>query len=136
MSDEYVVDSSVVSNAVMGKGAVGKAARRLLDSVVAHAPHLIDAEVGSVLRRQERRGILGAEEAGPVGMRMLETIVDHRYPHHGWLATEAWKLRHNMTFYDALYAALAARLDIPLLTSDERLSRAPGLPCRVEVFAA
>jgi predicted nucleic acid-binding protein len=41
-----------------------------------------------------------------------------------------------MTFYDALYAALAARLDIPLLTSDERLSRAPGLPCRVEVFAA
>lgn len=136
MSDEYVVDASVASTAVLAKGAGGKAVQRFLESVVTHAPHLIDAEVGSVLRRHERRGLLGADEAGPVGLRMLETIVDHRYAHHGWLASEAWKLRHNVTFYDALYAALAARLDVPLLTSDARLSRASGLPCRVELFTA
>ncbi|WP_342801739.1 hypothetical protein [Nocardia sp. No.11] len=43
-------------------------------------------------------------------------------------------VRHTITFYDGLYAALAARLDVPPLTSDARLSRTPGLPCRVEVI--
>ena len=40
-----------------------------------------------------------------------------------------------MTFYDALYVALAAALDVPLLTADARLARATGLPCQVELVA-
>ncbi|WP_282778830.1 PIN domain-containing protein [Nocardia sp. CC201C] len=68
-------------------------------------------------------------------MRMSTMLVDERYAHRGWLSVEAWKLRHTVTFYDALYAALAARLDLPLLTSDAKLSKAPGLPCRVELIA-
>ena len=42
-------------------------------------------------------------------------------------------LRDNVTYYDALYVALAARLGYPLLTADARLARAPGLPCAVEL---
>jgi predicted nucleic acid-binding protein len=61
--------------------------------------------------------------------------VDQRYPHTGSLADAAWELRDNVTFYDALYVALAAALDVPLLTADARLARAPGLPCQVEVVA-
>ena len=45
----------------------------------------------------------------------------------------AWALRDNVTYYDALYVALAARLGYPLLTADARLARAPGLPCAVEL---
>lgn len=44
----------------------------------------------------------------------------------------AWTLRHNFTFYDALYVALASHLDIPLLTADPRLRREPGLTCHTE----
>jgi len=40
-----------------------------------------------------------------------------------------------MSYYDALYAALAAALGHPLLTADARLARAPGLPCAVELVA-
>ena len=41
------------------------------------------------------------------------------------LATQAWTMRHNITFTDACYIALARRLDAPLLTSDMQLVAAP-----------
>ena len=39
-----------------------------------------------------------------------------------------------MTYYVALYVALAARLGYPMLTADARLAGAPGLPCAVELI--
>jgi predicted nucleic acid-binding protein len=45
----------------------------------------------------------------------------------------AWELRTNLSAYDALTVALAEQLDVPLLTSDARLARAPGLRCVVEL---
>ena len=65
-------------------------------------------------------------------LRALGLLVAERYP-HGPSATPAWALRDNVTYYDALYVALAARLGYPLLTADARLARAPGLPCAVEL---
>ncbi|MGW6724543.1 type II toxin-antitoxin system VapC family toxin [Nocardia sp. NPDC055029] len=132
-SDEYVLDASAASTALLRKDAVGTAVGRLIETSTCHAPHLIDAEVGNVLRRHERKGLIDPDTA-TIGLRMLATMVDRRYAHQGWLSEQAWLLRHTITFYDGLYAALAARLDVPLLTSDARLSKAPGLPCRVEVI--
>ncbi len=86
-----------------------------------------------MLRRHERQGVI-EDAAAATGLRMLDSIIDHRYVHHGWLAIEAWKLRHTISFYDGLYAALAARLGVPLLTSDAKLTRAPGLPCDIELI--
>jgi predicted nucleic acid-binding protein len=62
----------------------------------------------------------------------LDSVVSARYP-HGVLATAAWRLRHDLSYYDALYVALASRLGYPLLTADARLANAPGLPCAVEL---
>ncbi len=66
--------------------------------------------------------------------RALDSL-DHRSlpayeVRRGW----RWALRDNVTYYDALYVALAARLGYPLLTADARLARAPGLPCAVELI--
>jgi predicted nucleic acid-binding protein len=97
------------------------------------APHLIDAEVGNVLRRQVASGRVEAPAAAGA-LRGLQTLVTARYP-HGPLSVLAWQLRDNLSYYDALYVALAARLSIPLLTADARLARAPGLPCAVEVIS-
>lgn len=60
-------------------------------------------------------------------------LVDHRYPHTGPLGERAWQLRDRLSFYDALYVALAELLGVPLLTADARLSRAHGLRCQVEL---
>jgi len=64
-------------------------------------------------------------------LRTLPEMIDYRYPHTGRLAYRAWDLRHTITFYDGLYVALAAALDMPLLTADGKLSQAPGLSCAV-----
>ncbi len=49
------------------------------------------------------------------------------------LATAAWALGANLTFYDALYVALASSLGAVLVTTDARLSRVPDLPCELDV---
>jgi predicted nucleic acid-binding protein len=56
-----------------------------------------------------------------------------RYP-HGLLMSRAWQMRHNLTIYDAMYAALAELLDATLLTRDRRLAAAPLHRARVEVI--
>jgi predicted nucleic acid-binding protein len=125
---QVVLDASVAARALMPAGA---ALLGRLQGMRCHAPHLVDAEVGSVLRRAAAAGVVQPSTA-EAGLHALDSVVDHRYP-HGILATVAWRLRNTVSYYDALYAALAARLGYPLLTADARLARAPGLPCTVEL---
>lgn len=46
------------------------------------------------------------------------------------------EVRGNLSFYDALYVALAEALDCPLVTADRRITGAPGLRCELQVIAA
>ncbi|MGH3358287.1 MAG: type II toxin-antitoxin system VapC family toxin [Nocardioidaceae bacterium] len=131
MSD-CVLDASALVLAVNGKNKAADDLRASLRGAWAHAPHLIDAEVGNVLGRHEHSGLIGEEEAH-VALSAAQTLVAYRYPHAGPLAETAWRLRHNLSFYDALYVALAAQVSAPLLTCDARLRKAPGLPCQVEL---
>ncbi|MCK2240371.1 MULTISPECIES: PIN domain-containing protein [unclassified Crossiella] len=106
--------------------------RQRLRDATCHAPHLVDAEVGQALRKHARKGLISAE-MGQTVLTGASQLVDHRYPHTGPIAQLAWQLRHSVSFYDALYVALAAALDVPLLTADSKLANAHGLPCKVEV---
>ncbi len=128
--NECVVDAAVAVSALARKDAVGIAAHKRIADATCHAPHLLDAEVGHVLRRGERAGEI-SEQTARTALRALPEMIDYRYPHTGSLADLAWELRHTVTFYDGLYVALAAVLDVPLLTGDVRLSKAPGLSCAV-----
>jgi predicted nucleic acid-binding protein len=129
---ECVVDASALVLALAAKTeGAGELRGRLLELRV-HAPHLIDAEVANVLRRHERDGLLSEVEAR-AALRAGHALVRHRHPHAGALAELAWRWRHNLSFYDALYVALAALLDVPLLTADSRLAGAPGQACTIEL---
>lgn len=129
---EYVVDAAAMVSALARKDAVGIAAHKRIAEAICHAPHLLDAEVGHVLRRAERTGQLG-ERTARTALAALPELIEYRYPHTGRLADLAWELRHTITFYDALYVALATVLDVPLLTADAKLGKAPGLSCSIEV---
>ena len=97
-----------------------------------HAPELLDLEVLQVLRRRERDGDLTSRRA----LEALEDLADmgiERYP-HGLLMARVWELRANLTAYDAVYVALAEVLEVPLVTCDARLQRAPH-DAKVEVLA-
>ena len=89
------------------------------------APHLLDAEVGQVLRRFVRSGQLTAERAALALSDLLDLGLE-RFP-HGPLLGDAFQLRENVTFSDALYVVLAQALGCRVLTSDGRLRLAPDL---------
>jgi predicted nucleic acid-binding protein len=123
-----VIDASVLVDALLVAGP----ARERLASDNLQAPELIDAELLSVLRRlvladklPEGHALQALATAERLGLR--------RHPSR-CLWPRAWELRTNLSAYDALYVALAERLDAPLLTADARLAKAPELRCHVEVL--
>ncbi|MBD0321899.1 MAG: type II toxin-antitoxin system VapC family toxin [Aldersonia sp.] len=130
--NDRVIDASALLLAVAASGDDADALRNQLSSWRLSALHLINAEVGNVLRRHERAGLL-SPEAALATLRATHALVRHRYPHTGPLAESAWTLRANLSFYDALYVALAGQLGVPLVTADARLANAPDLPCAVEL---
>ena len=97
-----------------------------------HVPHLFEVEVLSVLRRYYLRGELSQERAR-LALNRLSTMRFTRYPHTA-LLSRVWALRENVTAYDGAYLALAETLEAPLVTTDARLTRAPGIRAAVEVY--
>ena len=89
------------------------------------APELMDAEVIAVLRRAVLHEHL-PEDRALATLDDLATWRVQRISHRG-LTRSAWRHRHNLPAYDALYVALAQANDATLLTADRRLARAPGL---------
>lgn len=134
MTGMFVVDLSAAIFALTEPSAQADELMMRLAEAECHAPHLYDAEIGSVMRRNLRQGTVD-EDVAESAIQSARYVVDERYPHTGPFATAAWDLRGSITFYDALYVALAASLDVPLLTAEARLARAPKLPCEIEVVA-
>ncbi|KAA0022333.1 type II toxin-antitoxin system VapC family toxin [Antrihabitans cavernicola] len=128
---DIVVDANVLIFAALDVGPRGADLRARLDNSRCHAPHLIDAEFGNVLRKMVGSGKLNIERA-EVARIHGPRLINYRYSHHGSIGDSAWRLRDNLSYYDSLYVTLAAGLGISLFTADRRLSNSPGLPCRVE----
>ncbi|WP_282778832.1 MULTISPECIES: hypothetical protein [unclassified Nocardia] len=57
MTDEYVVDASAMVDAFLRNDAAGVATARMIAESMCQAPRLIDAEVGSDLRRANERAL-------------------------------------------------------------------------------
>jgi predicted nucleic acid-binding protein len=123
------VDSSLLVEALRLPGP----ARERITGKELSAPHLIDVEVAHAFRRLERRGLISEELASTAGILGSHFEIS-RYPHTGLIA-RAWELRHNLPISDATYVALAEALELPLVTADAHLARAPGIRCTVEVVA-
>lgn len=126
-----VVDASVVVTGLADDGPVGDRIRARLRGEVLAAPQVIDLEVVSAWRRLVSAGALD-ERRATLALADLDALRLERVPHRP-LLHRCWELRHNLTVYDAAYVALAELMRIPLLTGDERLAKAPGALCEVEV---
>jgi predicted nucleic acid-binding protein len=128
-----VVDASVLVEYLTGAEHASQARDAVLSETGRlWAPHLIDAEVGHVLRRAVALRAIQARRA----REALSDLVDlpiKRASHLG-LVQRAFELRSNMSFYDALYVALAERLRMPLLTFDARLQRAARSTAEVRLI--
>ena len=97
-----------------------------------HAPHLVDVEVAQGLRRLVRTGEVSSGRAADAIADLTELDL-HRHAHLDLLG-RAWKLRDNISAYDAMYVALAEAIDAPIVTCDGPLAKAPGHRARIEVI--
>ena len=127
-----VVDASVLFEVVADTPDAERLRDRLSADPDHAAPHLVDAEVLSVVQSEHRRGRLDGTAAAQA-IEDLRTWPGERWSHRPLLA-RAWGLRANVRGYDALYVALAEALEATLLTRDRRVAAAAGPSCRIEVI--
>lgn len=113
--------SALVAVLTDGEGAGAAVADALAGKALA-APDLLPFETANVLRRLELGAHITPDTTSLAHGDLLDLAVQ-LWPYAA-LAEQAWRLRGSLTLYDASYVALAAGLDVPLVTLDQRLARA------------
>ena len=129
-----VVDASALVDLFIGSPSAGAIFERLFRArVQLHAPHSIDGEVLSAIFKLSRRRRLTDQHVDEI-IDIYRGLTIERHAMTALLA-RIWRLRHNVSSYDAAYVALAESLNIPLLTRDGRLSRSSGHTATIEYIA-
>ena len=128
-----VVDASALLEFLLQTPLGGRVEARLFrDEDELHAPHLVDVELVQGLRRLVRTGDVSSARA----VEAIADLIDldlHRHAHVD-LLSRAWRLRDNITAYDAMYVALAEAIEATIITCDKPLATAPGHRARIEVI--
>lgn len=131
-----VIDASAVADLLLARPHAAKVARVVADHEYSlHAPHLLDVEVLSALRRVVKAGDASSARAGAAITAFLDLPVA-RYQHEA-LVPRIWQLRDNFSAYDGAYLALAEALvadGATLLTTDGRFARAARRHSAVDVL--
>ncbi|HEV7212013.1 MAG TPA: type II toxin-antitoxin system VapC family toxin [Blastococcus sp.] len=130
-----VVDAPVVVAALLANGAAGESARAALTADPdVHAPHLLDIEVASAIRRW----VLAERLTPQLAALALADLRDLAVTRHGHdlLLDRILELRAPTSAYAGAYVALAELLGARLVTADARLARAAVLRCPVDVLTA
>ncbi|MQC18237.1 MAG: PIN domain-containing protein [Chloroflexi bacterium] len=122
-----VVDASAVVAALVDGGPAGTWAEELLRSEPLVAPHILPAEVASVLRRAELAGEITGDTAALAYADLADLTIE--FVPYAPVANQVWEFRRNVTPYDGWYVALAEALGVPMATLDARLSASPGMRC-------
>ncbi len=119
-----VLDASVVVDLLLRQDPEPIEQIAFADPSTWQAPHLLDVEVASALRRFASRGDIPGARATAAIVHLAALPIE-RHDHEPLLA-RIWQLRHTHTAYDATYVALAEALQATLLTRDGRLASSHG----------
>ncbi len=124
-----VVDASVLVAALIDSGREGAWAESTVAGNSLAGPELALAEASNILRRLERAREISRLEANSAHGDLLRLDIE-LFPFAPF-ADRVWALRSNLTSYDAWYVALAEAFGCPLVTLDQKLSRATGPTCDI-----
>lgn len=129
----YVIDASAAVEYLL-RTPLGSAVADVIGDTTLVAPELLDAEVLSAVRRGVLAGRLDLRRARMAIHDLSEWPIERLS--HRELVRSAWEHRKNVSAYDAFYVAAAQVHDLPILTTDGRLSRASGLGVVVQHIRA
>jgi predicted nucleic acid-binding protein len=129
-----VIDAGALFETLAHKPRGELLRERIVREPAQAAPHILDVEVFGIIRRHWLDGRLD-DTAAALALGDLRSWPARRFG-HGLFLARAWELRASVRGWDAMYVALAEALGATLITVDERLARAPGLRCAVEVLGA
>jgi predicted nucleic acid-binding protein len=127
-----IVDASCLYEVVADAATAEEVRARLASDDDQAAPHVIDVEVLGVIRRDQMLGRLDPTAAAQA-VADLRDWPGERFGHRS-LLTRAWELRSTVRPWDAMYVALAEAFSATLITLDDRLARASGPRCQIEVI--
>jgi predicted nucleic acid-binding protein len=116
-----VIDASVLTDFLLGRSEAVEAVDREMighEQDPLHAPEVVEPETLNALRSLVR-GRAITDQRACEAVDDLGVIRLIRYPHDP-LREGIWKLRHNLTAYDAAYLALAEALDGAILLTGDR----------------
>lgn len=124
MPQRLVIDASVAVKWLLPEEGSTQAIALLEAGHDLYAPDLLLSEIGNVLWKKVRRDDLAADTA----LRLVTEFMNIRLR---WidsrrLAAQALTIatKHDRTFYDSLYLALAHAIDGTLVTTDARFANA------------
>ena len=128
-----VLDASAAVEYLTEPTAIGEWVRRTIEhEEEIAAPHVIDLEVVSALRKKLLRKAITRRAADNAVVDFQDLAV-MRYP-VTTLLPRVWELRASLSPYDAAYVVLAEALESKLVTTDARLARSRGHRVPIVVF--
>ena len=124
MRPTYVVDCSLVVDALSAREGDDVLRQRLSAPRTLHAPHHLDVEIAATVRGlADGKQITDYRAEQMPGDYSRLRITRHPvWPYR----PRMWELRHHLGAYDAAYIALAEALGCELLTGDVKLKNAAG----------
>ena len=122
LPETVIVDTCAVIDLLVDPGENGRAVAERLRGRDLAAPDLMFAEAANVLRKLLLRGDLSDAEASMAFAELLELPIEP-WPFET-VEQRVWDLRGSISGFDATFVALSELLSAPLVTTDERLTRA------------
>jgi predicted nucleic acid-binding protein len=127
VSSRLVCDASALTALLLDGGPNGRWVAETLAGADLTAPSLVGFETANIIRRHELAGLISADQAAQAHADLLDLTIE-AWPYE-LLADRAWRLRLDLSTYDASYVALAELTGATLVTLDRRIAGAPGLRC-------
>lgn len=127
MREAIVLDASAFIDSLANDGPRGDELRSVLETTSRWiVPEFFDLECIAACRRLPSgigRDLLLARVVAALGVSLLVRVETWEF------VPRIVQLLPNVTTFDAAYVVTAEAYGVPLLTSDQRLSRAPGPRC-------
>ncbi len=119
-----IIDASAWVYALIDFGRAGDECRAIMNADRSWiAPAHMPTEALRTVRRFETAGHIELSDLDEIVEQIATAAIGYQGPEQS-LLTAQWKLRHNLSAYDAPYVVLGQKFRSPLITLDGRLARA------------